>query len=212
MSTVHTQVTHVCVSVCVRIKYVLCINNSIFIFTFVVSSHFLVTRKFNLFLRFLCSISFSSFFFLPPARFASLFDEPRNPISWRWRWRWRLTLKTMLTLKFDNAERGDTNWKLDSKLYLITNEMGSGQGQEEGEVGVEVAATIFCLVSFRVSSFIPFLFLDWTIDNQITSKCGYIERQSKWYTCVCVCELRLSGPRIWLSWQDNVWNWRRAQS
>lgn len=67
--------------------------------------------------------------------------------------------------------------------------MGSGQGQEEGEGGVEVevAATIFCLVSFRVSSFVPFLFLDWTIDNQITSKCGYIERQSKLYTCMCMC-------------------------
>lgn len=78
--------------------------------------------------------------------------------------------------------------------------------QEEGEGGVEVevAATIFCLVSFRISSFVPFLFLDWTIDNQITSKCGYIERQSKLYKRVRVCELRLSGLGIWLSWQDNV--------
>lgn len=139
-------------------------------------------------------------FFFPPARFASLFDEPRNPISWRWRWRWRLTLKTMLTLKFDNAARGDTNWKLDSKLYLITNEWGDGKKKGNGRVGVEVevAATIFCLVSFRDSSFFPFV--DWTIDNQITNKCGYIERQSKLYTCVCVCVCSLNCQARGYGW------------
>lgn len=87
---------------------------------------------------------------------------------WQRRARW-YQLKIGLQIVFDNKRNGE--WT----------------EQVEGGVEVEVAATIFCLVSFRVSSFVPFLFLDWTIDNQITSKCGYIERQSKLYTCMCMC-------------------------
>lgn len=121
---------------CVCIKYVLRINNSIFIFTFVVSSYCLVTRKFNLFHRFWCRILFSlplvffsflSFFFHLHVSLSFL-TSPKTQLADDDDGDDADALKTMLTLKFDNVARSDINWKLDSKLYLITNEVGSGMG------------------------------------------------------------------------------------
>lgn len=179
----------------VCIKYVLRINNSIFIFTFVVSSHCLVTRKFNLFHRFWCRIFFS----LPLVflSFLSVFFHLHVSLSFLTSPKTQLVddddgddadaLKTMLTLKFDNAARSDINWKLDSKLYLMTNEVGWGIGCGNWSERCSHNILPRFNLDYIFYFFFLFLFLGWTIDNQITSKCGYIESQYRlYYMCVCV--------------------------